>query len=273
MKITKKAFFFSLVCAFVMAAALVALPSEASAAHNEDQVVFRTACVTYGNVVPVGKQLTFAAGHFGGEGEVTYRWFGAVEGEGEFMRPTFMTPGPKLITVMATDEEGRTATAGCPVIAKTGITAARYENLQGGIGGAPVYPAPGAGLEQPEVTPQAPPLPGTETPDITEDEDEETTPATTDSEDETEEEDGVNIGRIILWILIALIIISLAVLFWQRYREDGTGSGNAGTPKKEEKAKTEGRREETKEQPPTSAYREVEEHKGGDETIIIPPTR
>src|SRR3989344_7820307 len=93
---------FIVLFAIVAVAAIWAMPSSASAAVSEDSGVFRTACVTYGNVVPVGGQLTFAAGHFGGQGEVTYRWFGAIEGDGEFMRPTFTSPGPKLITVMAT---------------------------------------------------------------------------------------------------------------------------------------------------------------------------
>lgn len=224
--------------------------------------VFRAACTTFGNVVPTGRQLTFAAGHFGGEGDVTYKWFGDVSGEGQFQHPTFAMAGAKLVTVAAYDSEGNIATAGCPVIADAGISTPVYANLQtytpvmGGVGGAPGdggVAGPGTpGVEQPT--------------DGTEDEE-------GDAEEDEEEEDddnglgsiltpdgGTNAGRIVLWILIALIIVSLGVLFWQRYYQD---EGDAVERKKEKK-------EVGKD---TNKKEEVKRDEDKSDQVIIPPAR
>jgi len=191
-----------------------------------------TACVTIGNVVPVGKKLTFAAGHYGGEGEVTYRWFGAISGEGQFQFPTFTTPGPKLITVVATDEQGRVATAGCPVLAQTGISVPTYTPSQpGGVGGAPSEPGTG-GTQQP------PALSGTGTPSSDTDEGAKAPEDLVDGEAvDITSQAGSNTGRIVLWVLIVLIIISLGVLFWQRYYQDGE-DGTVEEEKRQKKTET-----------------------------------
>lgn len=271
MRLLKNISFAPLVCALGIVAVVAMVPSFVSASHDDDAERFSTACVSFGNVVPTGKQITFAAGQFGGEGDVTYRWLGAVEGEGQFQRPVFATPGPKLITVVATDEDGRIATAGCPVIASATITSPIFANLAtypvtGGTGGAP-------GDGGAPVTPPSTGGVGVNVPsdgdgaDVDEDEDD--GDLTDDEVVDLAGQDGSNAGRIVLWVLIVLIIISLGVLFWQRYYENGEDSG---TEKKENKEKKD-------RSPPQETKKDTnKEDKGspqddGGGQVIIPPAR
>lgn len=263
-----------LACALGIAVFVAAMPSFVSASHDAEVTapdgVFTTACVTVSKTVPVGQQVTFAAGHYGGEGEITYRWLGAVSGEGPFQRPTFTTPGSKLVTVVATDTEGNVATAGCPVVATRTGTAPTGPIVPAGPG---VGGAPGDADEQ-----DAPATPAPDGGEDVIDED-----AAEDTEDDEEEgvdggidittQDGTNVGRVVLWLLIVAIIVSLGVLFWQRYKEDEVASGEEKSKKKpQEKEKN------TSEQPPAEAYEDLEKEQkdsteDGGESIIIPPAR
>lgn len=273
-------FFTALALAFMVVGSPTALAGHGDATPTDE---LAAGCATLPGQLHVGQQTIFAAGHVGGEGEVTYRWSGAVTAEGQFVRPTFDTPGVKALYLIAQDEDGNTASMRCAILVESATAQTGVGGAPGTVGQAPTGDTNGTtGQAGDDVT--TPPVDnGAGDDDVDVDIDGEDVDVDGVFGGDT---DGASAGRIILWIVIVLIVISLIVLFWRRYSDEHGEAGESAGPKEPEEpaedttpnTDTQEDATETTDEDETPPFTEqdiaeAEQVDEGDEDIIIPPAR
>jgi hypothetical protein len=74
-----------------------------------------TATCPTGGTYTVGQQVTWSANAYGGNGNYTYYWSGAVNGYGNYLTASYSYPGTQYATVRVTDGSGNTVTQSCQI--------------------------------------------------------------------------------------------------------------------------------------------------------------
>lgn len=76
---------------------------------------FSAGCAAGPTTPEVGNTVSFAASSVNGVNPITYRWGGDVSGGGPTLTTSFSSTGTKIISVVATDSQGKSADASCSV--------------------------------------------------------------------------------------------------------------------------------------------------------------